>query len=113
MKGYLQRTVDGELDQLLSELAAVSLDGPKGIGKTSTARQRGETYFELDNPATLEVVRADPSRLVTGKEPIVIDEWQRFPSSWDVVRRAIDLNSRPGRFILTGSASPKSPPIGP
>lgn len=110
MKGYLQRTVDGELNQLLSELAAVSLDGPKGIGKTSTARQRGETYFELDNPATLEVVRADPSRLVTGKEPIVIDEWQRFPSSWDVVRRAIDLDSRPGRFILTGSASPKSPP---
>lgn len=110
MKGYLHRTVDGELDQLLSELAAVSLDGPKGIGKTSTARQRGETHFELDDPATLEVVRADPSRLVKGKEPIVIDEWQRFPSSWDVVRRAVDVDPRPGRFILTGSASPKSPP---
>lgn len=110
VKGYLHRTVDGELDQLMSELAAVSLDGPKGIGKTSTARQRGETHFELDDPAMLEVVRADPSRLVTGKEPIVIDEWQRFPSSWDVVRRAVDVDPRPGRFILTGSASPKSPP---
>ena len=110
MKGYLHRTVDSELDQLMSELAAVSLDGPKGIGKTSTARQRGKTHFELDDPATLEVVRADPSRLVTGKEPIVIDEWQRFPSSWDVVRRAVDVDPRPGRFILTGSASPKSPP---
>ncbi|MHB1089611.1 MAG: ATP-binding protein [Ilumatobacteraceae bacterium] len=110
MTGYLRRTVDSELDQLLLELTAVSLDGPKGIGKTSTARQRGKTHFELDDPATLEVVRADQSRLVTGKEPIIIDEWQRFPSSWDVVRRAVDADPRPGRFILTGSASPKSPP---
>lgn len=110
MTGYLRRTVDHELDQLMLKLAAVSLDGPKGIGKTSTARQRGKTYFELDDPATLEVVRADPSRLVAGKEPIIIDEWQRFPSSWDVVRRAVDTDPRPGRFILTGSASPKSPP---
>jgi len=110
IKRYLKRTVDGELDLLLLELAAVSLDGPKGIGKTSTAFQRGDTHFELDAPATLEVVRADPSRLVTGKEPIIIDEWQRFPSSWDLVRRAVDADPRPGRFILTGSASPKSPP---
>ncbi len=110
MNRYVRRVVDSELDQLLPHLPAISLDGPRGVGKTSTARQRGATYVELDRLATLEIVGADPARLVTGAEPIVVDEWQRFPSSWDVVRRSVDDDPRPGRFILTGSASPALPP---
>ena len=52
-----------------------------------------------------DLIEADPDRLVRGAEPILIDEWQRYPPAWDLVRRAVDARRRPGRFILTGSAS--------
>ena len=106
---YRRRVVDDELDQLFSVLAALAIDGPKGVGKTSTALERAATVFELDSPAVVEVLRADPSRLTAAHHPIVIDEWQRFPPAWDLVRRSVDRSNGPGQFILTGSASPKSP----
>lgn len=106
LPGYAPRVVDVELDELLTGLPAVSIEGPKAVGKTATARRRAGTVFRLDEPATLEVVRADPGRLAAGTEPIVIDEWQRYEPSWDVVRRAVDDEPRPGRFLLTGSATP-------
>lgn len=107
---YRRRVIDCELDELVVALPALSLDGPKGVGKTSTARRRGGTVVRLDDPAVLEIVAAQPGRLVTGNPPIVIDEWQRFPSSWDLVRRAVDENPTGGRFILTGSATPAAGP---
>lgn len=48
--------------------------------------------------------------MVTGEPPVLIDEWQRLPTSWDVVRRAVDQDHSPGRFILTGSATPTEAP---
>jgi predicted AAA+ superfamily ATPase len=98
--------VDGELDELLGSLAAISLEGPKGVGKTSTAQRRATTVTRLDRPEVAEVVRAQPQRLVEAPPPVLIDEWQRYPASWDLVRRAVDDDSTAGRFILTGSATP-------
>ena len=103
--GYRPRIVDAELNELLADLPAVSIEGPKGVGKTETARQRAIARYELDRPGTSDLIEADPDRLVRGAEPILIDEWQRYPPSWDLVRRAVDAERRPGRFILTGSAS--------
>jgi uncharacterized protein len=95
---------------LLGSLAAVSLEGPKGVGKTSTAQRRAATVMRLDDPETLEVIRAQPARLAVGAPPLLIDEWQRFPTSWDIVRRSVDDDPRAGRFILTGSATPAEIP---
>ncbi len=67
--------------------------------------------LRLDDPGTFEVVQAQPSRLTLGKPPVVIDEWQRYPPSWDIVRRAVDEDPAPGRFILTGSATPYARPV--
>lgn len=110
MRGYARRIVDDELDELLTGLSAVSLEGPKGVGKTATAAARAGTSYQLDVPAELQVAQADPRRLLTGAEPILIDEWQLFPASWDLVRRAVDENPAPSRFLLTGSASPSGAP---
>lgn len=109
VRDYQRRVVDDELDQLTTQLPAISIDGPKGVGKTATAVQRAATVFALDDPAALELVQADPARLTGAPAPVVIDEWQRFPCSWDLVRRAVDERPEPGRFLLTGSASPQSP----
>jgi predicted AAA+ superfamily ATPase len=94
----------------MSGLSAVSLEGPKGVGKTATARRRCGTEYLLDVPGEMAVARADPNRLVRGTEPILIDEWQLYPESWDLVRREVDARPQPGRFILTGSAAPAGPP---
>jgi predicted AAA+ superfamily ATPase len=106
MSGYQRRIVDDELDDLLQGLSAVSLEGPKGVGKTATASVRAATVHRLDNPEERQVAQADPRRLIRGQEPVLIDEWQLLPASWDLVRRSIDAKPTPARFLLTGSASP-------
>ena len=107
---YRRRVVDDELDALLEELPAISLEGPRAVGKTRTARRRARTVHNLDDPQTLALVEADPGRLTRGTESIFIDEWQRYPPAWDLVRRAVDDGAGAGRFLLAGSTAPGAPP---
>lgn len=96
--------LDIQLDQLMSEFAAVAIEGPKGVGKTETARRRANTEYRLDGPAG-QIAAADPELVLGGATPILIDEWQRVPATWDVVRRAVDRGALPGSYLLAGSAS--------
>ena len=105
---YQRRVVDGELDDLMHELPAIALEGPRGVGKTATAERRAATAFYLDDPAQRAVAEADPKQLLSGKPPVLLDEWQLVPSVWDAVRRAVDRGAPPGSFLLTGSATPHS-----
>ncbi len=107
---YERRVVDDDLDELSEDLPAIALEGPKGVGKTRTALQRATTVHRLDDPAEIAVARADPSRLLEGDPPVLLDEWQRLPQLWDLVRRAVDDGAAAGRFLLTGSAAPDPPP---
>lgn len=111
MTAYVPRVVDGELGELLKGVGAVVVDGAKAVGKTSTASQLASTAHELDDPAQLRIAQADPRRLISGDPPVLIDEWQRLPEVWDLVRRAVDRDSSPGRFLLAGSASPVGAPV--
>ena len=110
MESYAARVVDHELDELVGALSAIAIEGPKAVGKTETAQRRARTVYRLDDSTTAEIIAADPQRLRAGPHPILIDEWQRFPSSWDIVRRAVDDDPRPGQYLLTGSASPTDAP---
>ncbi len=110
IKNYRRRVVDDELDELMEELPAIVLEGPRGVGKTATAERRARTAYYLDDPAQRTVAEADPAQLLVGDPPVLIDEWQRIPSVWDAVRRAVDRGCEPGRFLLTGSAGPATPP---
>ena len=107
---YLPRIVDVELDELAQGLPAVSLEGPKGVGKTATAQRRARTTFPLDDQATRELLAADPGRLDRSPTPVLVDEWQRHPAVWDWVRRSVDQDPTAGRFLLTGSATPVTAP---
>jgi predicted AAA+ superfamily ATPase len=106
---YHRRVVDTELDELLADLAAISLEGAKAVGKTATATQRAASIYELDRADVRELVSADPDRVLSSPPPVLLDEWQRLPAVWDAVRRAVDEDPSSGRFLLTGSASPASP----
>jgi predicted AAA+ superfamily ATPase len=105
--GYTGRVVDGELDELMGGLAAIALEGPKAVGKTATALRRANTVHELDREEQRAVAAADLDRVTEGEPPVLIDEWQRLPEVWDRVRRAVDRDATPGRFLLTGSALPE------
>lgn len=107
---YRRRVIDDELDELIGDLAAIAIEGPKGVGKTRTALQRARTVHRLDDPAELAVAQAQPVRLLEGERPVLIDEWQRLREVWDLVRRAVDDGAPPGSFLLTGSADPDPPP---
>lgn len=104
---YQRRSVDDELDRLLPLAPAIALEGAKGVGKTGTARRRAHTTYFLDDPADLQSFQADPTSVRDAPGPVLLDEWQRYPSSWDVVRRWVDAGAPPGAVLLTGSASPR------
>lgn len=111
MDRYLPRIVDTELDELFAGLAAISIEGPRGVGKTVTAARRAATIYRLDDPIQRQIAMGDTDRLVAGARPVLIDEWQRIPESWDLVRRAVDDDLSPGQFLLTGSAPPVEAPV--
>ena len=101
---YRRRIVDGVLDELFPHLAAVALEGAKGVGKTASASQRVTTILSLDVPSQRETLRADLDYVTAVPAPVLIDEWQLEPSVWDRVRRAVDVDSTGGQFLLAGSA---------
>lgn len=111
MSKYRRRVVDSELDELMPGAAAISIDGPKAVGKTATASERANTVFRLDDEAVAELLRAAPERILEAEAPVMIDEWQRMPAIWDAVRRAVDNGAEPGRYLLTGSAVPTELPM--
>lgn len=104
MEPYRRRVVDQDIDELFVDLAAILLDGPKGVGKTTTAQQRCITERRLDRSAERAIVEADPLVIAGDVAPVLIDEWQRVPGVFDAVRTLVDADRTAGRFILTGSA---------
>jgi predicted AAA+ superfamily ATPase len=112
MEGYRKRVVDRQLLRKLAVKGAVLIEGPKWCGKTTSAEQvaKSKLYMaDMDEfKQNMEMARVTPSRLLEGEKPRLIDEWQVVPQLWDTVRFAVDHDSKPGRYILTGSAVPPS-----
>lgn len=81
-----------------------SLTGPRATGKTTTARRHAASVVRLDRPAEAAAFRADPDAALRAQpEPLLLDEWQAVPAVLGAVKRAVDDDPRPGRFLLTGS----------
>jgi len=101
---YRCRVVDDVLDAVFPDLAAIALEGAKGVGKTATASQRAATVFSLTDANQRALVAADLNLVTQAAPPVLIDEWQLQPDVWDRVRTAVDDDPSGGRFLLTGSA---------
>jgi hypothetical protein len=101
---YRPRLVDGLLDELLQELPAIFITGPRATGKTTTAARRAATIVRLDHEPEAMAFRADPDAALRGlREPVLLDEWQVVPGVLGAVKRAVDSRPKPGRFLITGS----------
>jgi len=104
MTDYRRRLIDSKLATLLAELPALSIVGPRASGKTTTAAQLCSTVIRMDVPGEADAFRRDPDAALRGlAEPVLLDEWQSVPEVLGAVKRAVDSDFRPGRFVLTGS----------
>ena len=104
-EGYMPRVADAQIERYLKAFGAVEIAGTKWCGKTWSALMHGVSVSYVDE--NLDLARADPSMMLMGDRPHVIDEWQRVPAIWDCVRHEVDrARGTRGAFILTGSSTP-------
>ena len=111
VKNYMPRLMDGILKRNLDFYGAVLLEGCKWCGKSTTAKRAAKSLIEMQNPATAEnnkmIAKNDPTILLSGEKPRLIDEWQDTPEIWDAIRYDVDNTGLAGQYILTGSVTPK------
>ncbi|MDR0284038.1 MAG: ATP-binding protein [Propionibacteriaceae bacterium] len=105
MGDYVPRLVDPLLDALFQDLPALGITGPRATGKTTTAARLVKDVVHLDDELVGGLFAANPdAALGQVREPALLDEWQAQPGVLGAVKRSVDAEPRPGRFILTGSA---------
>ena len=106
---YRKRIVDQQFDVRMKALGGVLIVGPKGCGKTTTAKQKAKTVIEFqdedERDNLLLIANNHPSDLLKHPKPILFDEWQDAPKIWGTIRKDIDDNGLVGAYILTGSSS--------
>jgi len=102
------RWIEPRIDEALQDTPVVLLAGPRQAGKTTLVRQfteRGLHYLTLDDELTLLSAREDPVGMIRNLDRAVIDEIQRAPELLLAIKKSVDEDRRPGRFLLTGSAN--------
>lgn len=106
---YKKRIVDELLDLKLESFGATLIKGPKGCGKTTSAKQKAKSVLEFQDEEVREnllaVAETAPKKLLIGERPRLFDEWQDAPKLWGTIRKDIDDSGLNGQYILTGSSS--------
>ncbi|GHU08307.1 ATPase AAA [Alphaproteobacteria bacterium] len=104
---YRKRIIEKDIRLGLEAAGALWIRGPKSCGKTETAKQFAKSVLKVDTDPTVSAKMAfDPSELLVGDTPRLLDEWQVQPTLWNYVRHEVDDRRDKGQFILTGSATP-------
>lgn len=109
---YIKRIVDLEIDRRVKAFNAINIVGPKGCGKTRSAKERSKTIIEFQDvklrAAYLNMAKNNPEMFLNGEKPILFDEWQDAPEIWDLLRKECDdYPEEVGQYFLTGSTSKK------
>ncbi len=108
--GYKDRILDKFIAEYLNVFGAVCIEGPKWCGKTWTSHAHCMSDISLSDPregyGNRNLAKMNPSLVLEGDVPRLIDEWQEVPAIWDAVRYTVDERNAKGQFILTGSSTP-------
>lgn len=97
------------MERKLASSGCVLIRGPKFCGKTTLARKYARSERALISASIIERTNADPLAALAGERPRLIDEWQKVPELWDLIRADIDREPSFGKFIITGSTTPVDP----
>ena len=103
-----KRFAERRAGEALSDTPVVLIVGPRRAGKTTLVKSMGEAdraYITLDDQTALEAARSDPAGFIRGLDRVTIDEIQRAPDLLLAIKKTVDEDYRPGRFLLTGSAN--------
>jgi hypothetical protein len=106
--GLYERFVERRAEEALTDTPVVLIVGPRRAGKTTLVRKMGgtgRTYITLDDQTTLDAAQSDPVGFIRGLDQAIIDEIQRAPDLLLAIKKTVDEDYRPGRFLLTGSAN--------
>lgn len=110
VEGYKNRILDRKIQLYLQLFGAVCIEGPKWCGKTWSSKMNANSQYLIADPSgnfqNKKLAELDPSFVLKGDYPRLIDEWQEVPSIWDAVRFEVDAVNEKGLFILTGSSTP-------
>lgn len=105
---HYPRLIEPRIAEAMKDTPVVLLAGPRQAGKTTLVRQMatsGLRYLTLDDALTLLSAREDPVGFIRSLDRAVIDEIQRAPQLLLAIKKSVDEDRRPGRFLLTGSAN--------
>jgi hypothetical protein len=110
MNEYIPRIIDKKLERKMKLYGAIVIVGPKWCGKSTTCMQFAQASISFQNPDEYEnnkmIAETQPSLFLKNKKPLLIDEWQVFPTIWDSIRYDVDKTGNKGEYLLTGSATP-------
>lgn len=108
---YKPRIIDKKINDFMKAFGAVCVEGPKWCGKTWASLNQAKSVSYIADPANgfqnRRMAEISPELVLEGEYPRVIDEWQEVPEIWDAVRFSVDKDGAKGRYILTGSSTPK------
>lgn len=111
-KEYRRRLIDKTIETYLEVSGAICIEGPKWCGKTWTSAYHSNSEFLVGDPANnfsnRQLAELNPSLILQGETPRLIDEWQEVPAIWDATRAEVDRRHEKGQIILTGSSTPKT-----
>lgn len=114
MAKYVPRWQKGTIETAMKERRVLVLSGPRQCGKTTLVRQLASKkveYRTLDDGTMRETAEADPAGFVDhDADMLIVDEVQRAPALLPAIKKAVDEDTRPGQFLLTGSANIQSLP---
>ncbi len=102
------RLIERRVAEALGDTPVVLIVGPRRAGKTTLVRKiniLARQYITLDDDTNLDAARSDPAGFIRGFDQVTIDEIQRAPELLLAIKKSVDEDYRPGRFLLTGSAN--------
>lgn len=108
---YKERLIDNKITEYMNGFCAVCVEGPKWCGKTWTSLNHTNSVCYIASPVNnfqnRTMAELSPDLVLKGESPRLIDEWQEVPAIWDAVRFEVDKSDTKGKFVLTGSSTPK------
>ena len=109
IKDYIPRLAENSLKRKLKSSGCVVVSGPKFCGKSTLCEQLAKSTTTLKTTNDIELANADPYTALKGENPHLVDEWQKAPEIWNVIKDDLDKDYQFGKYILTGSTTPIDP----
>lgn len=109
IKDYIPRLAENSLKRKLKSSGCVIVSGPKFCGKSTLCEQFAKSTTTLKTNNDIELANADPASALVGENPHLVDEWQKAPEIWNLIKDDLDNDYQFGKYILTGSTTPINP----